>query len=862
MKYQSCLKASISLFIFSIILFTSCVNRDSEKLAYGIKKELADFRKESISSIQYHLSFVIPESVEDKVIGESLITVDFNNKIDDLIFDFDVPEGHLTKLIINGEESQPEWVNNHIIIPSALLQLTDNKIKIDFIAGEQSLNRHEDYLYTLFVPARASTCFPLIDQPNIKASYELTLDIPEKWQAIANGQEIGVEHGASSKRITFQPTLDISSYLFAFAAGQFDIIERTTKYGQMRMFHRETDTTKLNQNLDAIFDWHLKSLDWLADYTAIDYPFPKFDFILLPSFQYGGMEHPGNVFYKASSLLLDESPTINEEISRGKLIAHETAHMWFGDLVTMSWFDDVWLKEVFANFMAAKIINPEFPTIDHELNFLLGHYPSAIALDRTEGTHAIAQELDDLYNAGSLYGSIIYQKAPIVMRKLEQQIGEDKLKEGLRKYLSTYSFGNATWDDLIAILGQVSGEDLTIWNKTWVKKAGMPVMITNVKASDNRLKRISLVQLNNSKESWQQNYLMELGNDTISTTRAINFKDRIFNIDGDSLFIPTYVFPNIAGDAYGYFKMGKGSKKHYLSEVNQVSSPTSRAAIWMSLYENMLHQNISSTVLLDAIMTALSQEKEPLIINYLNRITRAIFWNLLSDTQRLEYASRLEGLFFNLALSAEDSGLRSSFFRTFYQITSTQEGLSMLKDIWSGNMVPDQLIISENDEIKIACELAVKLNNDSILIEQIARISNVDRKEKLKFILPALSSEVEIRDSFFESLKNETNRQNEVWVLEALSYLHHPMRSKSALKYITPSLELLIEIKSTGDIFFPKRWLDNTFMGHQSVDAANEVRQFLYKNHNYPKDLKNKILQSADMLFRAESILTKMPTDS
>src|SRR6185503_18218790 len=171
-------------------------------------------------------------------------------------------------------------------------------------------------------------------------------------------------------------------------------------------------------------------------------------------FQFGGMEHPGAIFYSASGLLLDESATENQILNRASVIAHETSHMWFGDLVTMQWFNDVWMKEVFANFMAAKIVNPAFPKLNHDLRFLTEHYPPAYAVDRTEGTHPIRQELANLNEAGSLYGAIIYEKAPIVMRQLERILGPAKLQEGLQVYLKQFAFANATWQDLIKILDE------------------------------------------------------------------------------------------------------------------------------------------------------------------------------------------------------------------------------------------------------------------------------------------------------------------------------------------------------------------------------------------------------------------------
>ena len=315
------------------------------------------------------------------------------------------------------------------------------------------MNRNEEFLYTLFVPARARLTFPCFDQPDLKARYTLTLEVPADWQAVANGAEAGrsrMDGGRS--RIQFAETPPLPTYLFAFVAGRFSVETATRDGRQLRMLHRETDAEKVARNRDAIFDLHASALRWLENYTAIPYAFGKFDVILIPSFQFSGMEHAGAILYNASSLLLDESATQNQRLERASVIAHETAHMWFGDLVTMRWFNDVWMKEVFANFMAAKIVNPSFPEVNHELRFLLSNYPSAYSVDRTAGANPIRQALANLDEAGQLYGPIIYQKAPIVMRQLEMLVGETGIRDGLREYLKRYAFGNATWLDLIRIL--------------------------------------------------------------------------------------------------------------------------------------------------------------------------------------------------------------------------------------------------------------------------------------------------------------------------------------------------------------------------------------------------------------------------
>jgi aminopeptidase N len=148
--------------------------------------------------------------------------------------------------------------------------------------------------------------------------------------------------------------------------------------------------------------------------------------------------------------------------------------MWFGNLVTMDWFNDVWTKEVYANFMAAKIVNPSFPDVDHDLNFLSRSYPAAYSVDRTEGANPIRQHLANLNEAGTLYGAIIYNKAPIMMQQLELLLGKSAFRDGIRAYMKEFAGGNATWPDLIAIFDKRSEADITTWSDVWVNTAGRP----------------------------------------------------------------------------------------------------------------------------------------------------------------------------------------------------------------------------------------------------------------------------------------------------------------------------------------------------------------------------------------------------
>ncbi|CAG5067637.1 hypothetical protein DYBT9623_00358 [Dyadobacter sp. CECT 9623] len=829
----------LAYFFLFVIILTSCETKDTppEK---GVPFALNEYRKKTIDSIQYEIMLDIPKGKSGQIKGEETITFNLSSLDSALVLDFSVDNSRITSVTIGEKNIEYQFVNEHIVVPLKHLNKGKNSIHISFIAGDLSLNRSEDYLYTLFVPDRASTCFPLFDQPNLKATYQLTLKTPADWEAVSNGKLRSKTQENGKNIYQFGETKPISSYLFAFAAGQFFKTTKQVGGREMTMYYRETDTAKVNRNSDEVFYLHAQSLSWLEKYTDYSYPFGKFDFVLIPSFQYGGMEHPGSIFYNESALFLDENPSANRLLARASVIAHESAHMWFGDLVTMDWFNDVWLKEVFANFMAAKIVQPSFPEINHELRFLLAHYPNAYQVDRTRGANPILQELGNLKNAGTLYGAIIYMKAPIVMRKLEKITGKDLMQRSLREYLKTYAFKNARWDDLISIIDKKTSLDIADWSDVWVKTPGMPAY----QIGEKDYKTI-LTQVKDSVSGriWQQ---------------PLTSKERDTQ-DGK------LVFPNGDASGYGYFEIDSLSKKYFIEHYNEPDSifndPVFKGAMWVNIWEGFLRDpKANPELLLSNLLATLPIERNPLLIDYMLGILQRTWWSFLNEKERSSQQQELEKVLWRLLNETKDKGIKTSYFRSFKDLATTSDGLEKMRSLWNGKLVIKDLVLSEDDKISLACELALKQPEISaqVLQEQLTNTKNPDRKAKLEFVIPALNPSEPIRDKFFESLKKEASREKEAWVIDALGYLHHPLRAKSAVEYLRPSLEILQEIQLTGDIFFPTRWLHSTFSGHSSKEAAAAVNAFLNQNPAYPSFLRNKILQETDMLQRAVGRLPRM----
>ncbi len=826
----------------------------------GISLALARERADRISDLRYALHLTLPSDPAAPIAGALTIAFRLSAAGTPLLLDFAPgPSGSVTTLVVNGRAAATSSVNGHLGLPAGHLLDGPNTVDLTFTAGSGPLNRRADHLYTIFVPARAHEAVPCFDQPDLKGVWTLTLDMPAEWTAVANGRaQARSEHrdgaGAARARVSFADTAPIPTYLVAFAAGRLTERIFVRRDRAMRVYHVGLDERLVAANLDVIVDGHIEALRWMEDYTDIAYPFSKLDVVLLPAFQFGGMEHPGAIFYNASVVLLSESATRQQLLARAHVIAHETAHMWFGNLVTMRWFDDVWMKEVFANLMAAKMVHPQFTDLDHALQFLDAHYPAAYDVDRTGGTHPIRQALGNLADAGTLYGAIIYLKSPIVMRQLERLMGEEALRDALREYLTTYRFGNAAWPNLLELLAAHTTFDVHRWSHDWLEEAGRPRMQLERAGADGRTLTLTAMGAGGSGARRAQQLEVALG------WSGGALEHIALTLDGQVSLTLTphqaaadFILPNGRGLGYGDFSLDARSLEWLLSHLPQIPDALTRGSAWLTLWDQMLNGVIQPGVLLTLAVQALSHEPSELNLQRLLTCTERLVWTFLSDAERAAVAPSLEAALRARLEAAESASIAAACFACLRAVATTTASVEWLTGVWArGNEIPG-LALAEADFIALACDLAVRSDDGEALVAaQLARTTAPDRRAALAFVAPALSSIAERRESFLRTISDAANRTREPWVIDGLRWLHHPLREAHAVHCIVPGLELLEEVQRTGDIFLPKRWLDATLSGHRSLAAAERVREFIVtRPADYPASLTRMVLASADLLFRA-----------
>lgn len=841
------MKTYIGTLIFMCsLLVCSCHQTANSPHLYdeGISQELAVLRKQEIKELKYKLYFNIPETKSVPINGE--ITIEFNlDTPQEVILDFREEPEKIRSVAINGQTARYEFRNEHIILPQNDVVKGKNAITIQFVAGDQSLNRNDEFLYTLLVPDRARTLFPCFEQPNLKATFTLQLDVPTGWKAVSNTYITKEETKDTCQTVTFAPTEPLSTYLFSFVAGKLEQKEYAEGDRKISAYYRETDPKKVAQ-LDTIFKQVAASLNWLEKYTGVPYPFAKYDFIILPGFQYGGMEHTGATLYNDTQMFLSQNPTPDEELRRTQLIAHETTHMWFGDLVTMNWFDDVWTKEVFANYFAALITEPLFPQINHQLNWMKTYTAASLSEDRTPGTTSIRQPLDNLQDAGLIYGQIIYNKAPVMMVKLVELMGKEPFREGIQEYLNTYAYANATWDDLIQILDSKTDQDLAAFSDVWVNRKGMPVIHFDVSGNQLAIRQQDPYYRG---LNWPQKFDITLCGERDTTIEA-SLTDSLCSISLP--FTPTRILPNTDGRGYGLFIPDENSLHWLLEHWQEMENETTRQAVLMMMYENYQAKIIPDRTWITVLLSGIQREKNPLTASTLASYLSAPLREISPDER-----SKMENELYELSNSHSIPSCRIQLLRLLITEAASPDMIQRLYTLWKTQSSKQ---LNERDYTTLAYELSLRLpeQSEEILETQRQRIHNPDRLRQFDFISRAMTADTLKLDSLFQSLLQAANRRIEPWAATTLSYLNHPTREDYAVKYIRPALEELVEVQRTGDIFFPRNWVGALLRNHSSEAAYREVEVFLSAHPDYSPLLKNKILQAAYPLYRKYAEKEKM----
>ncbi|HWZ45264.1 MAG TPA: M1 family aminopeptidase [Candidatus Saccharimonadales bacterium] len=832
----------------------------------GIPRELARERAGLVSDLHYHLRFTLTPHTPSASGHEDL---SFKLKAAvALLLDF--REGTASNLVINGKPAPAVIDHGHIELAQALLKTGENRLSLDFTApvapAGKAITRFEDkddgseYLYTLFVPMDADMAFPCFDQPDLKGRFQLELSAPADWTAIANGP-VESSNVQEDRRLTsFAETRPISTYLFAFAAGPFRKVHETA--GLPGLYVRQSKLKRAEEEAPTVQQVTADAIQYLSGFFAQPFPFPKYDMVMIPGFAYGGMEHAGATFLREEAVLFRTVPTHSDRLNRDILLLHELTHQWFGDLTTMRWFDDLWLKEGFAQYMAYRALAELKPKEDIWKRFYQAIKPGAYGIDSTKGTTPIYQEIPNLKDAKSAYGAIVYSKAPGVIKQLAFVLGETKFRDGLRLYLKEHAYANAEWSDLVGAFERVSGKSLQAWAAEWIRRRGMPqVDVDWACDAQGFINHFELSQHDVLGEGGVWPIAMQVllaydhGNPVQLRAQLNTAKAELKEVIGRPC--PQYVFANDQDHAYGRFLLDAASRAAVLQQLGSVSGAFQRMLLWGSLWNSVREAEMAPREFLDVAVRLLPSEKDAsLLQNQLGRVSAALFY-YVNPGVRAELLPRVESIASDRMLHAPDQDFRIIWYRALRGVApKTAPGREKIKDLLHGKLVVPGVEVRPLDRWSmVGALLAVRDPDAETLLAEQRKLDPSGEGLRYAYEVEAGRPDAATKKKYFDEYLHEAARPED-WIEGSLGWFNDWNQQELTLPYLKPALDALPQVKRERKIFFVLAWL-NAFIGGQgSVEAQRQVHDFLASGA-LDKDLERKVLEVSDELDRTVRIRRK-----
>jgi aminopeptidase N len=801
----------------------------------GVSLELAQWRAQHYRDPRYGLKLKLAEGAE-RLQGTLELRVTLPARKVDLVLDW--RGAPLQGLRVNGKPVPADIRNEHLVIDQKHLKGGANRIRLDFespiavsgaaVTRYKDREDNEEYLYTLLVPADASTLFPCFDQPDLKGRFTLELSLPRHWKAVSNGPEARKSEG----KISFKETEPISTYLFAFAAGPFEALREADD--PVRMFVRRSRIVRGTEHAAEVLRLNREATAYFAGYFARKFPFAKYDLVLLPEFPYGGMEHAGATFLNEERVLFPAPPSATDLLRRAQLIFHETSHQWFGDLVTMRWFDDLWLKEGFANFMAAKANEAILPQYDAWIAFH-ALKTSAVRTDATRGTTAIRYPLQNLADAKSAYGAIVYSKGPAVLRQAEFYLGEEAFQRAVRDFVKRHAYAAAGWQDLVAAFERASEKKLDAWAHAWVQRRGMPtVRIANgkIEQTDSLGEGgVWPMKLRVATSEGFQDVLLEKPTANVSTP-------------------PGLVYPNAGDYGYGRFLLDARSVEAVLTA--DFEPALFQAQLVEAVWESVREAELAPSRFLAYAIARLPKTRDDIALAGLLARMEGAFRRYLDDAQRDAIAPALER-----ALRADNAPAGTSrnllLTRAFIGIAWSPAALQELK--W----LIERPGLASRDRFRAVQRLSTRGDPQApaLLAQQAAADASDDGR---RYAFAAGAADGGAKQRLYQSFV-EDKALPESWIEAALASFNAPEQAALTLPMLTNALTQLPELKRTRKIFFVNNWLDAFIGGQTDERALAEVRAVLRRS-SIDADLRLKLLEAMDGLERAVRIRKKYAAHS
>ncbi|GGI77603.1 aminopeptidase N [Shewanella gelidii] len=721
--FRSIIITFICLYLAACTSTTTPFSRDDSQY---ITQQQAHHRASRVSNVQYFIQLTADGSEHFR----SKNKIEFDLADTQSPLSIDIHQAQIDSLKINGHWLYPKYNGSYLKINPKMLVTGHNTIEVSF-TREHSTNgegwhRFKDpidqqvYLYSHFEPAAAQQVFALFDQPDIKAKFQLSVTVPKTWQVVSATREISITPSVNNPQMNtwqFPATKTLSPYNFSVHAGPYQVWQDGSGKYPLRLFARQSVAKQVTP--ETWFSYTQRGLTFFEDYFGIDYPFQKYDQLLVPEFLYGAMENAAAITF-SEQRFLPHGPATQEQLQRtASVIMHEMAHQWFGNLVTMKWWNGLWLNESFASFMGI-LATAEATEFTHAWRtFYSKGKRKAYLLDSRVTTHPIETPVPSTKNAFDNIDAITYAKGSAVLAQLNHFIGTEVFRQGVHNYLKKFSYQNAELNDFINSLGEAAKRDLSGWSQDWLYQAGVNTVSVEWQCRNQQIAALKLVQtapdqIMPLREQSIQLALFKEGRREmhLSNLVAVSYADEVTEVP--SLIgtpCPDLIYPNYQD--WGYLKVALDKKSFTTAQRNlsKFKDPLLRSMLWLSLWDSVEAGELTLQQYLGSIFVNAPQETDATILKQITqRMLNAKDLLAYMQPSQRNYANKAVKGMQQMSLrkvmeSWQSPPIQRLWFETYIALASNMDSLHHLKQLLVGELQIAGLSIDQSLRWKIIKQL-------------------------------------------------------------------------------------------------------------------------------------------------------------
>ena len=828
------------------------------KKVQGISQEYAQVRAQLISDVRYHLNLSI-DGKKNFYEGSSTVYFTLTQQAD-LTLDFS--NGKVKALEINGQKIKKTPYNNLFIsLSEKYLKKGENEVKVTyshpyskngvgFYRFVDPQDKHV-YTYTHFEPYDANQLFPCFDQPDLKAHYTLQVEAPSTWVVVSSAREKKVKKTShKSKLWQFPETALFSTYLFSLHAGPYKIWNSKAGSIPIRLMAR-----KSLAQYAPIKEWFVitqQGLQFFGKYFNYPYPFKKYDQLLVPDFNMGAMENVAAVTF-SERLISRGKMTYKERERLAEVILHEMAHMWFGDLVTMQWWNDLWLNESFATYISyvCMVSATEFKSSWE--SFYTDIKQWAYWEDQLVTTHPIVAEVPDTQQAFANFDGITYGKGASVLKQLHYYVGLNQFRDGLRHYFKKYAFKNTEMVDFINSLARASNLNLKSWTKSWLNTESLNTVEAIVSYEDGKIKKFELQQTHDEKYPYFRPHKTEMGlydlvGDQIKLRKSLplTYQKHVTEVaELEHEAQPALIYPNHGDYDFVKIKLDDETLKTAQNHLSHIEDSFVRAMFWQSLWDMVRDAEIPPAQYLDLLMENLKNEKE---INIATTVTRKIrqALNYLPEGTgaREKYKGDVEFYLWNVLERAQPkTDFQKLWFDNYVKAAYSENGLNTLHEILLRKKIIPGLDIDQDRRWGIIIQLhRYNWNQCTVFKKQELKKDPSENGQQMAISAEVIMPAPSVKKKWFDKITHPNGSLSLMRLKHAMSHLFPSEQKKLQEDFVQPYFKSLPTLIKKADNEFLSAYTETLTPSFGTETSVKTLNDFISKNKKLPPIVKKHLL--------------------